>query len=145
MKEGLTKKRKTVLDLIQQSEVPLNAKDISQSIGNGINLATVYRALSFLEAGSYVEGFTLPCSKEGTVRYFYDRAKPHIHFFHCINCHQFTVFNDCRLNASIADFQKKSGALVNDHVLYLTGLCTSCRGESGNGKLHVSGKIGEKS
>lgn len=125
MPAGLTKHRKTVLDLVSASAVPLSAAQVRKKT-TGINLATVYRALQFLEKSRFLTGFTIPCKAEGVVRY-YAKSEPHSHFLHCETCHEFFPFLDCELPESATAIERRYHFLVQSHVLAFFGICESCR------------------
>ncbi len=49
MRHNLSTKRKTILDTLNHADSPMTAKEISDIHKQTINLATVYRALGYLE------------------------------------------------------------------------------------------------
>ena len=51
----LTKKRQQILNLIQSSDTPINAKFLKSKVD--FDLSTVYRALEFLEKNNYIFSF----------------------------------------------------------------------------------------
>ena len=51
----LTKKRQEVLNLVQSSSTPVNAKILKSQVD--FDLSTVYRALDFLEKNNYIFSF----------------------------------------------------------------------------------------
>jgi Fur family ferric uptake transcriptional regulator len=129
MPAGLTKRRKTVLEVVSASAVPLSAAQVMKKT-TGINLATVYRALQFLEKSRYLTGFTIPCEAEGVVRY-YAKSEPHSHFLHCEACHAFFPFLDCDVPKTFAEIERRYHFLVQSHALTFFGICGSCRKVSG--------------
>ncbi len=127
MPYSLTNHRKKILELIKSREMPLSAKEIHKIVKRQINLSTIYRALQYLENNKLIEGFTIPCKNEGTVRYYYKKETPHKHFFHCEKCHCFIHFTHCDLNTKISNFQKSSKNEVYEHILYFLGICNICK------------------
>ncbi|MBN2041522.1 MAG: transcriptional repressor [Spirochaetes bacterium] len=127
MSTNLTSRRKKILDTVNKTPLPVSARDVYESVKKKINLATVYRGLQYLEDNNYIEAFTIACSREGTVRYYHGKELPHRHFFHCELCHKFLPFLSCSLNKELELFEKYNNCSVNRHVLYLTGICGSCR------------------
>jgi len=125
MQKDLTKHRTTVLNIIKKAEVPLNARGV-HSKAKEINLATIYRALQYLEENRYVTGFTIVCAKEGIIRYYYKQAQPHTHFLHCEECHSFFPYMDCTISHSIREIEKQYNFSVYSHVLYFIGKCKDC-------------------
>lgn len=126
----LTERRRLILERLRSAPSPITVAAIHALLGNSMDLATVYRGVQALEKAGYVEGLTLPCSQEGTRRYYVARDPGgHSHFFHCQSCHSFFNLGACGLERLQADFEKHSGATVLGHVLYFVGLCASCAKE----------------
>ena len=125
MPAGLTKHRKTVLELVSASAVPLSAAQV-QKMTRGINLATIYRALEFLEKSGSLTSFTFVCEAEGKGRY-YAKSEPHAHFIHCERCHVFIALPFCVVAESIARIEKANDFYVRSHTLFFVGLCGKCR------------------
>jgi len=127
-KNFFTKRRKMVLELIKNSSVPLSAKKVYSSFKKKMDLATVYRILQYLELNSFIDSFTIVCTKEGTVRYFYAKNNPHNHWFHCTSCHTFLpvkCFKD-KLKSMVTNTESLKGALIHNHIIYFTGICSKC-------------------
>ncbi len=121
----LTKHRASVFDVISKSETPMSAKDVYDRI-RSINLATIYRALGFLERNGYVAGFTIVCASEGITRYYHRLERPHSHFLHCERCHSFFPYTDCTISRSIRKIEKRYDFSVHEHTLYFVGVCGEC-------------------
>lgn len=129
MRHNLSAKRKTILDTLNHADSPMTAKEIFDIHKQAINLATVYRALGYLEKSHLIEAFTLVCSKEGVVRFYHRKTEPHVHFFHCEECHTFIPVDSCPLAALHNTMTPDSGHVVNTHTLYFTGICKLCSGD----------------
>jgi Fur family ferric uptake transcriptional regulator len=129
MASNLTIHREEILSIIRKSPVPVNAASIHEEVKERINLATVYRALKFLEDHNLAEGFTILCKSTGTVRFYTEKSRNHNHYFHCEKCHRFSVFGACKLKDSIRNFEKDTENTVYEHTLYLTGICRDCKSE----------------
>ena len=121
----MTEHRQAILNFINKNNLPICAATIFNKMKSTINLATIYRALQFLEENKYIEGFTVLCQNEGTVRY-YVKNKPHLHFLHCESCHKFVSMPQCTLMPLIEKMQNENGYLIKTHTLYFTGLCQKC-------------------
>jgi Fur family transcriptional regulator, ferric uptake regulator len=126
MEPKLTKKRQVVLDTIDQSQLPITAQDIFASLQSQMDLATVYRTLTYLEQARLIEGFAMNSNSQGAMRYYYRLEHPHRHFLYCEECNQFTPFEDCVLASSKKKIEKKYKYKINTHVLYFTGVCGEC-------------------
>ena len=127
MTSNLTSHREEILNIIKKSPVPINAAAIHDEVKERINLATVYRALKFLEEHNLADGFTILCKSEGTVRFYTEKSRHHNHYFHCELCHKFSLFGACTLKDSIKNFEKNTDYTVHEHTLYLTGICKDCK------------------
>lgn len=129
----MTRSRKQVLMVLQQAQEPLSAAAVHQELGLCCDQATVYRTLHYLEEQGLAESFVLHCTEHGTERYYTavqgaDGAPlPHRHWFHCIRCHAFIELGSCAVSAMVRSFEETQQVSVQHHVLYLTGLCRSCR------------------
>ena len=51
----LTKKRQEILEIVQSSDIPINARFLKSQVD--FDLSTVYRALEFLEKNGYIFSF----------------------------------------------------------------------------------------
>ncbi len=123
----MTKMRRTILNVLEDADVPLSTAEIHRRIIQRPNLATVYRALGDFEKQGLIESFSFTCSAEGTERYYYLRRIPHIHYFHCSSCHRFIPLGTCGLKKLEYQLESDHGVTIEDHTLYFTGLCGLCR------------------
>ncbi|NBF39039.1 MAG: transcriptional repressor [Spirochaetes bacterium] len=129
MRTSYTETREQILETINTVKSPLSAQQVHARCGLDVNLATVYRALHYLEQIDRVDSFTMLCSRDGTNRYFHSKAAPHRHFFHCDSCHRFIPIDRCPVADEIASVEAELGCEVRSHVLYYVGLCAECRTE----------------
>ena len=126
-KKHLTAARQEIVNVMRNSSVPLNASQILESTRGTFHQSTVYRSLQHLEANKYIHGFPLDCSEEGFTRYYFPFDEPHIHFFHCKECHRFFPYEDCGLKDRQEETNKKYNFTIDHHVLFFLGTCESCR------------------
>lgn len=130
--------RKTVLELVKASSVPLSAGTIYEQLVSQkkltCNLASVYRTLKYLELEHLAMSFILYCEAHGTERYYYANTHIHTHWFHCRVCHQFfdigsavTENNHCIIDSTAETIQTLYGFSVEQHSLVFTGICKNCR------------------
>lgn len=126
MRPSYTRLREEILNTVNLSEVPVSAQAIHDQLGESVNLATVYRALHFLENNAMLEAFTMRCSRDGVMRYYYRKEEPHLHFFHCESCHRFSPLSICPAELATAQIEASLGCRITHHVLYYTGLCAEC-------------------
>jgi Fur family ferric uptake transcriptional regulator len=127
----MTKARKATLEVLQKTDRPLSANEISERIACTCDPVTIYRTLHYLEDKGYADSFVLHCSEHGTERYYtaidsWGHKAGHHHWFHCEQCHEFIDLGDCRISPLIQEYEKERGFRVTGHTLYLTGLCPNC-------------------
>jgi len=126
--KSLTPKRRLVLDIIESSVRPLSSQEIHMLREESLNLATVYRTLTYLEKNNLIEAFSLFSESRGTVRYYFRRNHPHLHFFFCRSCQSFTPFHDCTFSQEAREeIEAKYQHKIESHVLYFTGICRACQ------------------
>jgi len=123
----MTKSRKEISNIISSTQVPLTAKEIHESLDRQYDLATIYRGLSYFEKQGIITSFSFYCSKDGMERYYYLHKQPHVHFFHCSSCHTFIPLDTCKLQSLEHQIEQDYNLSIQEHTLYFTGLCASCR------------------
>jgi len=124
----LTPKRQVVLDVIESSDYPLSSQEIFAMREEHLNLATVYRTLNYLEKNNLIEAFSLFSEPRGTIRFYFRKSHPHLHFFFCNKCQTFTPFRDCVLSQNTREkIEAKYQHEILSHVLYFTGICRDCQ------------------
>lgn len=122
-----TKQRESIFETILESHEHLNAEEIYKRVSEefpdqNIGIATVYRALSFLEEAGLVNSITL--SKESKkFEPNYDRHHDHLI---CIKCNKIVEFNDERIEKRQEKIAKEKGFTLTHHVMYLYGVCSTC-------------------
>lgn len=121
----LTSIRKRILQTIEDSVIPINAREISKTIDEA-NIASVYRGLQFLQNKGFIHGFSLAQST-GNTNYYYKSGRTEKHFLYCETCHNFSSFEGKILNDKIIELEKEHDYKILDHVLYLMGKCGKCR------------------
>jgi Fur family ferric uptake transcriptional regulator len=91
--------------------------------GSGVSRATVYRTLSLLVEGGFLE--TLDTGREELL---YEHVLGHRHHDHlvCVECGRITEFSDERIEALQVEAASKKGFTLLYHNLRLFGLCSGC-------------------
>jgi Fur family transcriptional regulator, ferric uptake regulator len=98
-------------------EILHNGRELVESL----NLATVYRNLKLLVEKGWLKQINHPLL--GTL---YERTgKEHHHHFHCHACNRVFELPGCALNEEEA---APEGFVVEDHEVFLFGICPSCAG-----------------
>jgi len=102
-------------------------KEVKKSLPQ-LGLPTVYRNLEQMRK------IGILTQVEGTENRFYFglcRAKnpgEHHHHISCQKCHRVSEVESCYLDLLTKEVKKKTGFLIIDHKLQLTGICRNCRG-----------------
>ena len=105
----LTKKRQEVLNLVQSSSTPVNAKILKSQVD--FDLSTVYRALDFLEENE---------------KYYF--KEENANFFICDSCkHIETVpeFSNEETEKEKSELKKRGFSLLS-HLSIFKGKCNDC-------------------
>lgn len=89
-----------------------------------LGLVTVYRTLSLLEGLGVVRRIHLEPGSHG----YAPAGRGHTHHLVCRACHQVVEFPGSEdLSPLIRQISRKTGFLVERHLLELAGLCPDCR------------------
>ncbi len=122
----MTRAREAILVALDAAAGPVTALELRSSASAEMDLATVYRALRWLENHDLVEAFPFACEIRGVERYYVSKRLPHGHFFHCEGCHRFIPVEGCGAENMIHDLEVKYGFSISSHTLYFTGRCADC-------------------
>ncbi len=126
-----TRQREAVISALAETERRhLSAEEIWQTVARGqkgIGLATVYRTLSLLESAGIIDSAEFG---DGKSRYeLCDRPGAHTHHhLICTRCGKVEEVEQDLLNQIEQFVESRHGFRIDDHVLKLYGLCSSCRG-----------------
>ncbi len=128
-KAGLktTLPRLKILEILEASSHPhLTAEDVYQKLreaGEEVGLATVYRVLTqFAEAG-----LVLRHNFEGGRAVFeLNEGRHHDHMV-CVECGKVFEFYDKEIEERQRKVAEKAGFAIDDHALYLYGVCEGMR------------------
>lgn len=92
-----------------------------RAIVESLNQATVYRNLKLLVEKGWLKQINHPL-----LGALYERTgKAHHHHFHCHSCNRVFELPGCALNEEGA---APEGFVVEDHEVFLSGICPSCSG-----------------
>ncbi len=120
--------REEILKVLYNSNKHLTPEEIYhevKKINSGIGLATVYRALSFLENEGLVNSISFGI--EGK-KYELNRGTHHDHMI-CLNCDKIIEFYDDELETLQEKIAKKHGFKLITHELNMYGVCQDCKKE----------------
>ena len=132
----LTRPRRVVLDILQESNVPLSPQTIHQRSldqNEEIGLVSVYRTLELLTDLALVRRVHGPEECHG-----YVLASPgHHHHLVCRECEKAVEFTGAGDLAQLLDrIQQETGFQVDGHLLQLYGLCPECKKAREKGNIH---------
>ncbi len=123
----LTRPRKAVLqalfdadDWLRPEQLLIHARKRSSSVG----LVTVYRTLALLEERGIVRRIHIEPGCHGYAL----AGLRHGHYLTCRSCHRVLEFPGSEdLSPLIRRISRRTGFIVDDHLLELQGICPTCR------------------
>lgn len=123
-----TKQREIIFETILNSDQHLNAEELYTIVSKNhpdekIGIATVYRALAFLEESGLISSIAL--DKDG--KKFESNSKEHHDHIICTNCNSIIEFMDEDIEQKQEEIAQKLGFKLNNHTMYLYGICKNCQ------------------
>lgn len=123
-----TEQREIVLNILLTAKEHLTAEEVYNQIkkeypDSNIGLATVYRALSFLEEVDLIASITF-----GTDGKKYEsNAKSHHDHLICTECGKIIEFIDEEIEKRQDKIAKKNNFRITSHSMQLYGTCSECQ------------------
>lgn len=123
-----TEQREIVLNILLNADEHLSAEDVYNKIkeqfpDTNIGIATVYRALSFLEEVDLITSIAF-----GTDGKKYEsNSKSHHDHLICTNCGKIVEFLDEEIEKRQDRIAKKNKFKITSHSMQLYGLCEDCQ------------------
>lgn len=121
-----TKQRKSILDVLENSDIPLSAADICAKMDSGGNtawLSTVYRTLElFVKKGLVIK--TNITNREMAL--YELNHFGHRHYAVCMGCRKIIAISNCPLENFIPNLEEE-GFHVTGHNLEIFGFCRNCK------------------
>jgi len=122
-----TKQREIIFETILNCEKHLSAEDIYNLIiqkypDEKIGIATVYRALAFLEESNLIASVSL----DKNTRQFETSFKDHHDHLICTKCNKIVEFVSDKIENEQEKIAKENGFKLLNHTMYLYGLCEEC-------------------
>jgi Fur family transcriptional regulator, ferric uptake regulator len=119
-----TSQRSAIKEVILGHDRPLTIEEIlhagRQMVGS-LNQATVYRNLKRMVEIGWLKQISHP-----VLGALYERTgKAHHHHFHCHSCNRVYELPGCALNEGEL---APDGFVIEDHEVFLFGVCPSCAG-----------------
>lgn len=121
----VTENRIAILGLLQDSQAPLSAEELFQTLSasKGLNFSTVYRILSV-----FTEKHIVIKNMGGNgIAYYQLNLEQHMHYLVCNICHKKIPIQDCPIKKMTEELEKKTGFSITGHNLEFTGVCPECR------------------
>ena len=121
----MTKNRKLILDIINNSYMHPTAEDIwdlARQKALGISLATVYNNLSALCEENLIRRITSGNSSKSAIHY--DKIAPMHEHIVCDECQKIM---DIKIDGLIEDVESKTGMNFSSYDLILHHVCPNCR------------------
>lgn len=123
-----TKQREIILETILNSEKHLSAEELYNLIQEKypeekIGIATVYRAVSFLEESKLISSISL----DKDTKKFETNFKDHHDHLICIKCNKIVEFVNDKIEKEQEKIAKKQGFDLLEHDMYLYGVCKDCQ------------------
>ena len=123
-----TEQREIVLNILLRATNHLTAEEVYNEIKkeyptSNIGIATVYRALSFLEEVDLITSITF-----GTDGKKYEtNSKSHHDHLICTNCGKIIEFMDDDIEKRQEKIAKKNNFKIVSHSMQLYGICETCQ------------------
>jgi len=123
-----TKQREIILETILNSDKHLSAEDLYKLIqekypDERIGIATVYRAVSFLEDSGLISSISL----DKDTKKFETNFKEHHDHLICVKCNKIVEFVNEKIEKEQDKIAKKEDFELLDHAMYLYGICKDCQ------------------
>jgi Fur family ferric uptake transcriptional regulator len=122
-----TKQREIVFETILNCEKHLGAEELYNMIlvkypEESIGIATVYRALSFLEEANLISSISLENDRKKYETHF----KEHHDHLICIKCNKIIEFVNHNIEREQEKIAQENGFKLLNHTMYLYGICKEC-------------------
>lgn len=123
-----TEQREIVLNILIHADGHLSAEEVynlikSKKPDSNIGIATVYRALGFLEEVNLITSITF--GAEG--KKYESNTKEHHDHLICTNCGKIVEFMDCEIEKRQDKVAKKNLFKITSHSMQLYGVCDTCQ------------------
>lgn len=123
-----TKQREIIFETLLNSDKHLTAEELYTLITQNhpdekIGIATVYRALAFLEESQLISSIAL----DNDGKKFESNDKEHHDHIICTKCNKIVEFLDPDIEKKQEEIAKKFDFKLQDHTMYLYGICKDCQ------------------
>jgi len=130
----LTPQRQAIVERVFSTHSHFSADDLHDMMrdsGTPVSKATIYRTLSLLAEGRFVEGLRI-----GEEMKYYEHVLGHEHHDHliCVECHKIVEFRSEAIEELQEEIVREHGfkSLYHSHKIF--GYCADCRDRASNGQ-----------
>jgi Fur family ferric uptake transcriptional regulator len=126
----LTRQRREIAAAVTRMPGAFSAAQLAAELhGNGVaaGLATVYRALTSLEASGWIEKAG---QREGAALFTHCAVEHHHHHLVCTTCGR-VEHAPCPLEGVLAGVAESTGFVITGHDVALYGTCAACGAREG--------------
>ena len=121
-----TKQREIILETVINDKEHLGAEDIYKKISKkypdeNLGIATVYKALKFLEDVELINSITIDNTKK-----FETNFKGHHDHLVCVKCNKIIEFMSEVIESEQENIAKDNKFILLKHTMYLYGYCDNC-------------------
>lgn len=124
-----TRQRELIFETILNCDEHLGAEElygilVKKYPDEKIGIATVYRALAFLEDEHLISSISL----HKDIKKFETNFKDHHDHLICIKCNKIVEFFNQKIEDEQEKIAKNNGFKLLKHTMYLYGICENCEG-----------------
>ena len=122
----ITGPRKRILDLLRTHPHPMTNKEVYEALGEGCDLATVYRSMHLLQDMGLVKRFDFG---DGVARFemVCGGEDDHHHHLICRECSKIVELDECFPSEFQDQIASASGYRDVSHKLEFFGICPACQ------------------
>lgn len=119
-----TKRRRAVLDVLQNADFPMAAEDIYSEVIKNVRMSvsTTYRILGALSE----RGILLKNLSQDGKTYYQINNRQHKHYLTCTLCSKTILIDGCPLDTLEDELMKDTGYVITGHHLEFMGICPEC-------------------
>ncbi|MCK5293346.1 MAG: transcriptional repressor [Arcobacteraceae bacterium] len=123
-----TKQREVIFETILNCKKHLGAEELHNIIlakypNEKIGIATIYRALVFLEDTNLISSISVG----NDAKKFETSFKPHHDHLICVKCNKIVEFVNEKIEKEQEKTAKENGFKLLHHTMYLYGICKDCQ------------------
>ena len=122
----ITGPRKRILDLLRNHPHPMTNKEVFVALGEGCDLATIYRSMHMLEGMGMVKRYDFG---DGVARFelVSEDGDDHHHHLICRGCSKIVEIDECFPSEFQEQIAAASGYRDVTHTLEFFGICPTCQ------------------